>query len=148
MTEQIQTARTELTIISVLLVEHRLLREMMQAMSDWISAGLEVPAIRERTHVIALALDSHAQREEQELFVPLRSRSVTARHLVDMMELVHQEVRDLFQEVETTADPVSRVWTILELTEAHFVREEQEVFPLAEQLLTPQELARSEPTFA
>lgn len=148
MTEQIQTARTELTIISVLLVEHRLLREMMQAMSDWISAGLEVPAIRERTHVIALALDSHAQREEQELFVPLRSRSVTARHLVDMMELVHQEVRDLFQEVETAADPVSRVWTILELTEAHFVREEQEVFPLAEQLLTPQELARSEPTFA
>jgi hypothetical protein len=65
-----------------------------------------------------------------------------------MMELVHQEVRDLFEEIETAADPVSRIWTILEMTEAHFVREEQELFPLAEQLLTPEELALSVVSFS
>lgn len=136
--------KTELTIVSILLVEHRMLRDLMKAMSDWLVAGLSTTAMQERAHVIEVALDTHAVREENELFKPLSSRSVTARHLVDMMELVHQEVRDLFEELTTAADPVSRMWTILEMTEAHFVREEQEVFPLAEQLLTPDELALAE----
>ncbi len=147
MSEQIKEIRTELTIVSILLVEHRMLREMMEAMSDWIMSGISIRAMQERAHVISVALDTHARREEQELFNMLSSRSPAARHLVDMMELVHQEVRDLFEEIETASDPVSRMWTILEMTEAHFVREEQEVFPLAEQLLTAQELARPEPSF-
>lgn len=148
MPEQIGRKKTELTIISILLVEHRMLREIMEAMSDWMISGISTLVLQERARVIAIALDAHARREEKELFVPLCSRSVTARHLVDMMELVHREVRDLFEEIETVADPVSRMWTILELSEAHFVREEQELFPLAEQLLTPEELARSEPPFS
>ncbi len=148
MQANVERQQTELTIISILLVEHRMLREIMQAMSGWIIAGVSSTALQERAQVIAIALDTHARREEKELFNSLCSRSVTARHLVDMMELVHQEVRDLFEEIETAADPVSRMWTILEMTEAHFVREEQELFPLAEQLLTPEELARSEPSFS
>ncbi len=137
-----------LTIISILLVEHRMLREIMQAMSDWLMAGISTTALQERARVVAVALDTHARREEQELFNPLSGRSPTARHLIEMMELVHQEVRDLFEELETAAEPVSKMWTILEMTEAHFVREEQELFPLAEQLLAPAELAPSQPPFA
>lgn len=148
MPEQVKETKAELTIISILLVEHRMLREMMQAMSDWLAAGLSIAALQERARVIVIALDAHARREEQELFNMLAARSPTARHLVDMMELVHQEVRDLFAEIETAADPLKRMWTILELTETHFVREEQEVFPLAEQLLVPQELARTESSLA
>lgn len=147
MSQQVEDTKTGLTIVSILLVEHRMLRELMQAMSEWLVAGISNMAMQERAHVIFVALDTHARREEQELFNTLSARSSTARHLVDMMELVHQEVRDLFEEIETAADPVSRMWTILELTEAHFVREEQEVFPLAEQLLAPEELARPEPSF-
>lgn len=148
MSEQFGVKKKELAIISILLVEHRMLREIMEAMSGWMIPGVSTAALQERGRVLAVALDSHARREEQELFLPLRSRSATARHLVDMMELVHQEVRDLFEEIETAEDPVSRMWSILEMTEAHFVREEQELFPLAEQLLTPEELARSEPPFS
>ncbi|OQY83062.1 MAG: hypothetical protein B6D41_17530 [Chloroflexi bacterium UTCFX4] len=148
MSESLTEPTTELTIVSILLVEHRMLREIMHAMSDWLGAGISIAAMQERARVIAVALDAHALREEQELFNTLSARSPGARHLVDMMELVHQEVRDLFEELETATEPVSRMWTILEMTEAHFVREEQEVFPLAEHLLSPQELARAEPTFA
>lgn len=99
---------TELTTVSILLVEHRMLRDLMEAMSGWLVAGLSTAAMQERAHVIEVALDTHAVREENELFKPLSSRSVTARHLVDMMELVHQEVRDLFEELTTAPDPVSR----------------------------------------
>ncbi|RIK25909.1 MAG: hypothetical protein DCC52_10785 [Chloroflexi bacterium] len=139
---------TELTIISILLVEHRTLRELMEAMSQWLIAGISTQAKRERAAVLSVALDAHARREEEELFKSLRARSVTARHLVEMMELVHDEVRDLFDEVQTDADPTSKLWTVLEMTEAHFVREEQEVFPLAEQLLAREELARQEISIA
>ncbi len=129
--------QTNINIISILLVEHRMLRELMEAMGRWLVAGIPAEAIRERGQVLAVALDSHAVREEAELFDLLRTRSGTARHLIDMMEIVHEEVRNLFEEIETAVDPVSKMWTILEMTEAHFIREEQELFPLAEQLLGP-----------
>ena len=130
-----------LTIISILLVEHRMLRDLMEAMGQWLVAGISPEASRERAKVLAVALATHARREEAELFDPLRARSEGARHLIEMMEIVHEEARSLFEEVETATDPASKMWTILEMTEAHFVREEQELFPLAEQLLTPEELA-------
>lgn len=127
----------EVKITTVLRVEHRLLRVMMEAMSDWLSkapasASTEMKA---RVELLAIALETHAQREEQHLFAQLRPHSELARHLVDMMVLVHDEVRGLFEEIETIPNPKEHIWTILDLTETHFVREDEEVFPLAEVLL-------------
>jgi hemerythrin superfamily protein len=124
-------------ITDVLMVEHRLLRVMMEAMADWLS---KAPAsasdeMRERIGLLAVALEAHAQREEQHLFAHLRPLSEQARHLIDMMEIVHDEVRSLFEEIETMENPKEHIWTILDLTETHFVREDKEVFPLAEELL-------------
>ncbi len=92
--------------------------------------------------MLEVALDRHAACEEAELLTPLRTRSAAARHLVDMMELVHDEVRDLFADVRIEADPTSKLWTVLEMTEAHFEREEQQVFPLALSLMEADELAK------
>jgi hemerythrin-like domain-containing protein len=127
-------------ITDLLLIEHRLLRELMAAMNNWLLANTAPEALRERAAVLAVALDVHARREEEQLFAPLRARSEGARHLVEMMELVHDEARSLFEEIETEKDPKGKLWTILEMTEAHFMREEQEVFPLAESLLEPADL--------
>lgn len=54
-----------------------------------------------------------------------------------MMEIVHEEVRGLFEEIETMAFLKEPIWTILDFTETHFVRKDEEVFPLAEDLLPP-----------
>ena len=52
------------------------------------------------------------------------------------MEIVHDEVRGLFEEIGVSPrDPTDKLWTILQLTEEHFVKEENEVFPLAEVLI-------------
>jgi hemerythrin-like domain-containing protein len=128
-------------ITTVLLIEHRLLRVMMEAMSDWLSKApaSAAPEMRQRVSLLAVALETHALREEKHLFDHLRPRSERARHLVDMMVIVHDEVRGLFEEIETVANPKEQLWTILDLTETHFVREDDEVFPLAEELL-PSEL--------
>jgi len=127
----------EVMITTVLRIEHRILRVMMEAMAEWLSkapasASLEM---RERMGPLYIALETHAQREEQHLFAHLRQLSDRAHHLVDMMVLVHDEVRGLFEEIETMENPKEHIWTILDLTETHFVREDEEVFPLAEELL-------------
>jgi hemerythrin-like domain-containing protein len=132
----------EVKITTVLRVEHRLLRVMMEAMADWLSkapasAGAEMQA---RVELLRIALEVHAQREEKQLFAQLRPRSELARHLVDMMVLVHDEVRSLFEEIESMANPKDHLWTILDLTETHFMREDDEVFPLAEELVPAETL--------
>ena len=128
----------EVTITSVLRVEHRLLRVMMEAMAEWLSkAPLSASVeMRERGSLLAVALEAHAVREEQHLFAHLRPLSDQARHLVDMMEIVHDEVRGLFEEIETMDKPKEHIWTVLDITETHFVREDLEVFPLADELLS------------
>ncbi len=137
--EQVKAGEDTIDVIAMLLIEHRMLRELMEAMGSWLVAGLGEQGVRERAAVLAFALDVHAKREEQQLFMPLRSRSATARHLIEMMELVHDEVRELYEEIRTVPDPAGKLWTIIEMTAAHFVREEQELFPLAETVLTPAE---------
>jgi len=139
----------EVKITTVLRVEHRLLRVMMEAMSNWLSQAPSSASaeMRERVGLLAVALETHALREEKHLFVQLSPCSEQAHHLVDMMEIVHDEVRGLFEKVETIADPKEHLWTILDITETHFVREDEEVFPLAEALLKPEllvELAAEE----
>lgn len=130
------------TITSILLIEHRLLRELMQAMERPLLAKMPAAALRERAAMLDVALDTHATREEEQLFPQLRTRSERAQHLVEMMEIVHGEVRDLFEQVQNEADPQRDLWTILEMTAAHFQREENEVFPLAEALMEAEELMR------
>lgn len=129
-------------ITSILLIEHRLLRELMQAMERALLAKMSAAALRERATMLEVALDTHATREEEQLFTQMRTRSERAEHLVEMMEIVHGEVRDLFEQVQNDADPPRNLWTILEMTAAHFDREEKEVFPLAEELLETAELMR------
>ena len=135
-----------LAITSILLIEHRLLRELMQAMEHALLANVPAEGLRERAVMLAIALDNHATREEEQLLTPLRARSETARHLVEMMEIVHDEVRGLFEEIQSAAEPQSKLWTILEITEAHFEREEQEVFPLARALMERVERTSQPPT--
>ncbi len=137
---KLATGVQRVRITSMLLVEHRVLRELMQAMELALLARTPAAALRERAVILQVAIDRHAAREEEQLFAPLQARSETARHLVDMMELVHGEVTDLFAQVRDEADPTRTLWTILEMTAAHFDREEQEVFPLAETLLSADEL--------
>lgn len=132
----------EVKITTVLRLEHRLLRVMMEAISDWLSKASASAEMKARVGLLAVSLEAHAQREEKQLFAHLRPCSEPARHLVDMMILVHDEVRSLFEEIETMANPKEHIWTILDLTETHFVREDEEVFPLAEALLPPELLVK------
>ncbi|MCC7358441.1 MAG: hemerythrin domain-containing protein [Anaerolineales bacterium] len=131
-----------------LLIEHHLLRSLLTAMGQWLTSGMPAEVLRARAVLLGVALEDHVQREEQYLFDPLRPLAEIAQRPVDMMTLVHAEVRDLLEEIADPArDPVSRMWTVLQLTEEHFVDEENSLFPLAETLMDAATLERlgSEP---
>ncbi len=132
----------DLTITEILRVEHRTLRELMAAMERWLLDQVSPEALRERAATLEVALDTHATREEEWLFAPLRTRSEAARHLIENMEIVHDEVRSLFQQIAEASDPTSDLWTVLQITEEHFNIEEKDVFPMAERLMMRDELAR------
>lgn len=126
-----------------LFVEHQLLRSMLEAMGRWLETGMPAEVLRARAALLGLALQDHAQREEKYLFDVLRPLTVVAERPVDMMTLVHAEVRNLLEEVaDPNRDPINRMWTILQLTEEHFVEEENSLFPLAEVLMDVETLAR------
>jgi hemerythrin-like domain-containing protein len=126
-----------------LFVEHQLLRVMLAAMGQWLETGMPADVLRARAVLLGLALEDHAQREEKYLFDVLRPLAVTAERPVDMMTLVHAEVHDLLEEIANPdRDPISRMWTVLQLTEEHFAEEENSLFPLAETLMDVETLAR------
>ena len=123
-------------ITEALQVEHELLRQMIEAMSQWLTESVAPDKLRERAVMLEIAIDDHAVREEEQLFAPLSACSNSARELVNLMEMVHTEVRDLFEQVANPArDPKEQLWTILMLTTEHFTKEETGVFPMAEKLL-------------
>jgi hemerythrin superfamily protein len=130
-----------MNIVDVLYAEHRLLRVMMEALARWLVEPAVPEVLRERAAMLAVALEDHAGREERLLFDSLRVQSASARHAVDMMVIVHDEVRGLVDEIAGSArDPKEKIWTILQLTDEHFVQEEEQVFPLARALLGPERL--------
>lgn len=117
-------------------MEHRLLRTMMDTMGRWLTDGVAEDVLRERAAMLEVAIDNHAAREEHLLFTPLTAAHPAAREQVDLMVVVHDEVRDLFTEIADPARTVkNRLWTILMLTGEHFTKEEAAIFPLAEELM-------------
>lgn len=126
-----------------LYVEHQLLRVMMAAMARWLEAGQPADVLRARSALLGEALEDHAQREETYLFDVLRPLTPAAERPVDMMTVVHAEVRDLLEQVaDPRREPIQRIWTVLQLTEEHFVEEEDSLFPMAERLIDAETLAR------
>lgn len=117
-------------------VEHEMLRNMIEIMSQWLTESIPPDKLCERAVMLEVAIDDHAAREERQLFAPLSACSNSARELISLMEMVHIEVRDLFDQVADPArDPKEQLWTILMLTTEHFTKEETGVFPMAEKLL-------------
>jgi hemerythrin-like domain-containing protein len=123
-------------ITESLRIEHNLLRNMLDAMSRWLTESVASDKLRERAMMLEAALNIHSAREERQLFVPLSASSAIAHDLVSLIESVHREVHQLFKEVaDPVKDPEERLREIVRLTQVHFTEEETGLFPLAEKLL-------------
>ncbi len=119
------------SMVDTLMIEHRLLREQMRKLDDWLDQGMAAEVLRERASLLAVALEGHAQTEEEKLFASLRRRSETARRLIEPMEIDHEHIRALFEEIREGSEIPRKLKLVLDLAESHFAQEEEELFPLA-----------------
>ncbi len=119
------------SIPDTLMIEHRLLREQMCKVNEWLEQDVSEEVLRERAALLAVALDRHAQEEEKNLFASLGRRSEIARRLIEPLELEHEKIRALFGEIQEGTEVRSKLELVLGLAEHHFESEEDDLFPLA-----------------
>ncbi len=125
------TRDTGVSVVDMLLIEHQLLRGQMRKLASWEAQGVSDQVLGERAALLAVALEAHAQFEEAELFASLARRTDASRALIEPMELEHEQIRALFDEIRNGTEIRSNLKRVLSLADLHFAREEEELFPLA-----------------
>lgn len=95
-------------------------------------------AVREQAALLAAALISHAQIEDELLFTELGRRGTGFEDLVKAMFDQHEHIASLLARVQDGGDAAECREPLLEavqLARDHFAREEKVAFPLAEGVL-------------
>lgn len=108
-----------------------------------LPAGLTVAEVREQAALLASALVSHADLEDELLFERMRSAGGDGG-LLDAMEEEHRIIAGHLQRAQGSGDASKAMDALLEgvaVAREHFAREERMAFPLAERLLQGQALS-------
>jgi hemerythrin-like domain-containing protein len=119
------------TEIDVLIDEHRELMRIMAALTQAMEApDADREALLDRLETM---LGHHTEREESGLFHVLQQVEVPPRY-IGLFEHDHTHMVDL---VHAARDDRSKIDDLLNDLGAHMAREEDDMFPAAEQLLGP-----------
>lgn len=94
--------------------------------------------------LLAAGLATHAQTEDELLFAPLEERIGPGGPLA-VMRIEHEQVEGTLaqlQEVEDAGEAKALAARLAAIAREHFAKEEQVLFPIAEQALGQEELTR------
>ena len=117
--------------IDGLIDEHRDLMTIMGTLRD--AVNVSDPDVSKILDQLETALAHHTEREEAGLFHTLRDVEVGPDYM-DLFEHDHGHLVDL---IESTRRERSTVDDLINGFEVHMLREENDMFPAAEQLLSP-----------
>lgn len=134
-----------MTILHALLGEHGVLYAQFAYLEQRLDDGVPLPALREPAALLASALQSHANLEDELLFVALEPFLGVEAGPLAVMRAEHDEIEGTLQRISlaTEAEEVERLlWSLLQVARDHFAKEEHVLFPLAEQFLEEETLAR------
>lgn len=128
-------------ITDALLGEHAVIYPLLDELGrcDFETAG----EARAQARVVAAALGSHARLEDELLFDPLEQHLGTGAGPLAMMRAEHDEIEALLArlvELEELAEARTAATQVTALAREHFAKEEQVLFPMADQTLDEAEL--------
>lgn len=117
--------------------EHGVFYTQLGHLEQIVPSVEDLASIKSQAALLAAALATHAQLEEELLFRALDP------HLGEMgplavMRMEHQEIEDTLAQIPDVEDLVecqSRLMRLVEVARQHFAKEEQILFGLAEQTL-------------
>lgn len=130
-------------ITDALLAEHAIIYTQVDRIAE--AAFPTAEEMRAAASILAAGLASHAQIEDDLLFVPLEERIGGEMGPLAVMRLEHEEIEGVLerlQEVEGPTEGRSIATRLAQLARDHFAKEEQVLFPMAEGVLDPAELER------
>ena len=132
------------TIIDALTVEHGLLRELFDEIDRLLPDSRTVSEIQLISRLVEGVLSRHADLESNLAFAAL-DHALAEKSQLTRLHQDHQEIDGFLHRATVAADFPEAVRLLkagLAASRAHFLREEQAVFPLLERLFDPTDLER------
>ncbi|MFN3285540.1 MAG: hemerythrin domain-containing protein [bacterium] len=127
-----------MSIVTYLLGEHGVLYALLDRVEELApDAGLE--EVRAYRDLLAEAIRSHAQVEDDLLFDPLERTAPRAESAVRGMRTMHDDIDGALDELGRTGDlqrARQQLLNVAGLAKQHFFAEEEAVFPMAEEELS------------
>ncbi len=124
-------------VTEALLTEHRLLKILAAQLESAAESKVELPALVGAASMLQKALIGHSQVEDEGLFARLEA-AMGGGGPVAVMRADHEQIESMLGEIAdgTNRDQVARtVREVVGLTRDHFAKEENILFPMAEQVL-------------
>lgn len=130
-------------ITDALLGEHAVIYPGLDRIVEASFATAE--EMRAAAAILAAGLASHARIEDELLFVPLEEQIGGEMGPLAVMRLEHDEIEGVLerlQEVEGPTEGRTIATRLAQLARDHFAKEEQVLYPMAENVLDADELER------
>lgn len=118
--------------------EHRILSPQIDQLEKLLNADTPLPELRAFATRFARDLLSHARMEDEILFPPLEEYFGRESGPVAVMKYEHNEIEGGLADVgslETVADLRQTLVQVLRVARQHFFKEDNMLFPMAEQIL-------------
>ena len=124
-------------VTEALLTEHRLLKILATQLESAAESKGELPTLVGAASMLQKALIDHSRVEDEGLFARLEA-AMGGGGPVAVMRADHEQIESMLGEIAdgTNRDQVARtVREVVGLTRDHFAKEENILFPMAEQVL-------------
>lgn len=125
-------------ITDALLGEHSIFYLLFQNIEQALPTLDSITLIQNRVAGLTFALDAHAGQEEELLFSALEPHLGTQSGPLAVMRMEHEQIRDLLGRIQSASDLAqgrTLVSQMIEVSRAHFSKEEQVLFRMARQVL-------------
>jgi iron-sulfur cluster repair protein YtfE (RIC family) len=132
-------------ITDAFLGEHGVFYAQFDKLEEALPNENRIEVLRGSASLLAAGLEPHARLEDDLLFAAMENKTGAGLGLVSTMRVEHEEIEGALRSVAVGTDPARAREMLLEaihLARAHFLKEEQVAFPMAEEVLGAEDLMR------
>ena len=130
--------KDEMKISEYLILDHRAVARMVSELEKLMDLkSADTKELQREVAKLQLALEDHARFEEHVLFPRLEHNLGSNEGPLAVMEAEHSLISALFGQIESSRGGRTTTFTrtLTTLLIRHFIKEEQDLFPLADKLL-------------
>jgi hemerythrin-like domain-containing protein len=136
--------REKMKIIEAFLGEHGTFYAQLDHLEQVIPAAETLAQVQSLSALLTAALATHAHLEDELLFTALDPYLAPMGPL-SVMRLEHDEIESILvrvQEVQDLTEARRLILNAVQIARSHFAKEEQVLFPMAQQALSGEDLTR------